>query len=801
MIFTLTRLNRLIAVWALMLTTVCARNLEPLAPPSWLESNRWEARWITHPDATKNDYGIYRFRKSWELAAKPETFVVNVTGDARYRLFVNGQSVVFGPQRSDAWRWHYETVDIAPWLVAGRNVLAAEVWSYGSWTPAAIMGVKTGFLLQGSTDAEQAVNTDESWEVSKDASFSPIPVELKTYIVVGPGARVDGSNYPWGWELTKDRGTDWTAARVLEPGSPYGHGELTDHWLSPRTIPLMLEKEQRLLAVRRTEGVSVLEAFLSGNAPITVSPNSRATIVLDQGVNTNAFPHLTVSGGRGSRVRVTYAEAMIDEAGRKGHRDEVEGRVIKGVADEFVADGGMKRRFGPLDFRTYRYVELTIETGNEALIVDDFYGTFTSYPFLERASFQGDDPELKKIWDVAWRTALMCAFETYVDCPYYEQLQYVGDTRIQALISLYVSGDDRLMRNAIVQYDRSRGAEGLTKSRYPSGRRQVITTFSLYWIDMVHDYWRHREDREFVEERLAGVEAVLNWFDQRIDPETQLLGPLEYWTFADWATDWPWIGGVQPGGEPPGARTGGSAFVSLQLAGTLTRAAELAAAFGREDAARRYAVRAAELKNTVRRLCWDEGRQLFADTPDRREFSQHTNSLAVLYGLVEGDAARALMRRVIDRHEKMTQSTVYFRFYVLRALKQAGLGDLYLEQLGAWRDMLDIGLTTFAEKEDPTRSDCHAWSSSPMYEFLATVAGIEPAAPGFATVRIAPHLGALDQVVTKMPHPRGEIAVSLKREGDGITGEIVLPAGVTGSFHWNGQEISLQPGRQDMVIP
>jgi len=43
--------------------------------------------------------------------------------------------------------------------------------------------------------------------------------------------------------------------------------------------------------------------------------------------------------------------------------------------------------------------------------------------------------------------------ETYMDCPYYEQLQYVGDTRIQAMVSLYNTGDDRLMRNAITQLD------------------------------------------------------------------------------------------------------------------------------------------------------------------------------------------------------------------------------------------------------------------------------------------------------------------------------------------------------------
>src|SRR5690606_36146495 len=113
-----------------------------------------------------------------------------------------------------------------------------------------------------------------------------------------------------------------------------------------------------------------------------------------------------------------------------------------------------------------------------------------------------NDEQLRRIWEVGWRTARLCAQETYVDCPYYEQLQYVGDTRIQALISLYVSGDDRLMRKAIRLFNWSSNYEGITASRYPTRINQYIPPFSLYWINMVHDYWMHRPDSVFVKEQL-----------------------------------------------------------------------------------------------------------------------------------------------------------------------------------------------------------------------------------------------------------------------------------------------------------
>lgn len=293
---------------------------------------------------------------------------------------------------------------------------------------------------------------------------------------------------------------------------------------------------------------------------------------------------------------------------------------------------------------------------------------------------------------------------------------------------------------------------------------------------------------------------MLAWFEAKIDPVTGLLGPLPYWTFVDWADQWGWNEAMGIGGEPAGAHTGGSSIVSLHYAGTLRRAAELGRALGQADLAARYEQTADGLLAAVNRHCWDDQRRLYADTPARDIFSQHANVFAVLSGAVTGEAARDLMQRV-DADRSLIQATTYFRFYLLRAKKEAGLGDEYLAGLGQWHDMLARGLTTFAEKPDPTRSDCHAWSATPVYELLATVVGIEPASPGFATVRIAPHLGHLQHAAAKMPHPRGEIAATLRREGAGLRAEVTLPAGVSGEFVWGGKSVALRAGTQSLHLP
>ncbi len=775
-------------------------NFDPA--PSYVRPAKWEARWITASDVDPRAYGVYHFRRHVALAEKPAKFVVHVSGDPRYRFFVNGVSVSIGPGAGDLMHWPYDTIDLAPHLRDGDNVLAAVVWNFGPERPMAQMSLQTGFLLQAGEGAPAEISTGDSWKVFRNPAYSPLfgaPERLRTYIVIGPGEDVRAEAMPWGWEQPGFDDREWPAARALVRAEEHGVGTGVDWWLVPRTVPQPEETLQRLQSVRRATGVSVPENFVQGSGGFTVPAHGRATVLLDQGFNTNAYPTLKVSGGRGAKLTLSYAEALFDAQSQKGNRDEIEGRTLVGFSDVYRPDGGRAREYSPLWYRTFRYVEIEIEAGDEAVTIDDFHGVFTGYPFEERGSFRSDDAELAKIWDIGWHTARLCAFETYMDCPYYEQLQYVGDTRIQALISLYVSGDDRLMRQAIEQYDDSRIAEGLTQSRYPSRQPQIINTFSLFWIDMVHDYWMHRDDPAFVARRLAGASSALDWFERRIDPRTGLVGALPYWTFVDWPSDWPWSDATGSGGEPPGVATGGSSIVTLQLAGTLRRAAELFEAGGKPDVAKRYRQRADALCEAVRAHCWNTSRRLFADTPEQKSFSQHANIFAVLAGAVSGADARDLIQRV-EADQSLTQATYYFRFYLHRAMKHAGLGDHYVRMLQPWREMIKLGLTTFAERPDPTRSDCHAWSSSPNYELLATVCGIEPDSPGFKTVRVAPHFGPLNRIEGTVPHPAGELTVRLQRDGDRVRGTVTLPGATHGRFIWRGHSVPLKPGAQTIEL-
>jgi len=772
--------------------------------PRAVTQGLWRAQWITTPGVLHRDTAILHFRKTIDLPQVPQRFMVQVSADSRFLLSVNQREVGRGPARGDLEHWRYSTYDLAPFLHPGRNDIAATVWSYGTTTAGQISD-RTAFVLHGETDAESTIDTNNTWEVSEERGIQllPTPPELqRTYFVAEPAMRIDGAVFDWSWNDSNSSRGKWEKAAPIGNAALRGAVLQNNNWqLVPDPLPEMAMEATPAGKVVRVSGIQRSPHFFEGG--IEVPANATVSLLIDESHLTTAYPELTVSGGAKSNIRLTYAEALVDDKGEKGNRNQIDGKHIVGIYDEFIADGGQNRAFMPLAWRTWRYLQLDIKTVDQPLRIEKLRSWFTAFPFEERARFQSDDASLTPIWQIGWRTARLDAHDTYMDTPYYERMQYIGDTRIQALVSYSVAGDDRLARQAIRAFNDSRVSDGITRSRYPTSIMQIIPTFSLLWVGMVHDFWQYRGDEQFVKEQLTGTRTVLDWFIGKQRPDG-LIGNIPWWPFVDWGKDFGF-------GMPPSDTDGGSSPITLQYIEALRYGAALETAFGDKVRAQRYQDAENRAVSAIRKLCWNETYGLIADTPAQQHFSQHANILGIWLDVIPGEKQKEVLNKVLSVSDQgyeatgpvpeMTKATYYFRFYLARALDHAGMGDQYLGLLNPWREMVGLGLTTWAEQPEPTRSDSHAWSAHPNFDFLTIVAGIRPKTPGFSSVSVEPHLGSLRNVSALLPSPKGNIEVNYAAKESGVSADINLPQGVSGTLVWKGKMLSLHPGHQKMSLP
>lgn len=753
----------------------------------------------------------YRLRFALDATS---TARVHVSADERYELWLDGERVGRGPERGVRQAWFYESYDLP--LAAGEHTLVARVWQLGSLAPEAQVSTSPGFLLVAEEPFTSLLSTGSApWEAKRLSGYRfalpAVPGPAPWF--AGANQQIDGARFCWGAELGEGEG--WgTVTRRREDTMAF-LGTMPAHMLTPALLPAQLSMSRPVGSVRYAaiwpepwpdpQSVFVRpdahdspllvawQQMVAGAKPVVVPPHTRLQLVLDLGQYICAYPQLVTSGGAGSAITICWAEALFLDAdgSAKGQRDDVEGRhFVAPSRDVFLPNGGVSRRFETLWWRAGRYIQLLVETAGEPLTVEALSLEETRYPLEMESGLTTSDERIERMVPLALRALQMCAHETFMDCPYYEQLMFAGDTRLEALTAYTIAADDRLARKALTLFDQMRGSAGLTPGHTPSRRDPVLPPFALWWVAMVHDYAAWRDNRGFVAGLLPGVRAVIDAFLGMLDDEGLLAAPPG-WNFVDWVPQWPL-------GVPPDGVVGASGVLNWHLVYTLTLAAQLEGWAGEPELARRYERHRQQLAERITPRFWDEGRGLFADDLGHQHFSEHTQALALLSGAVSYERRERIVAGLLGNQD-LTRTTIYFTHYLFEAYRLLGLPDALFERLGLWFDLPKQGLKTTPERPEPTRSDCHGWGAHPLFHCFATVLGIRPADLGFRRVEIAPLLGPLTSLSGSLVHPRGRIEVTFSVADEALRGTITLPPGVTGVLRYGELIQELTPGTQQIM--
>jgi hypothetical protein len=744
-------------------------------------------------------------RKKFTMTST-RTLRIHVTADERYELFLDGQFIGRGSERGDQENWFFETYDLD--LKAGDHVLVAKIWALGNVAPYAQFSVKPGFLLSAEGEFLETLGTGiAAWEYKMIEGLE----FYREGMVWGTGADmiVHGDKYPWGFE--KGEGNDWKPAIVIGNArdAKFSNEVGLTQRLRPATLPARLDLEVPHAKVRFLGKVDSFDLksvaihsqdhvsdeagnwnMIGTKQTITIPPKTGRRVILDLENYYCAYPIVTTQGGKDSQVRLFWAEALFLKPGEyepKGNRNEIEGKFFVGAGDTFFPDGGA-RTFTTLWWQAGRYLELVVQTADEPLTLG-LELRETRYPLVMENSFEASDKRLNDVIPIALRGLQMCSHETYMDCPYYEQLMYVGDTRLEALTTYMITHDDRLPRKALDLFRASLIHSGLTQSRYPSRERQVIPPFSLLWVGMVYDFAMWRGDREFVQEMMPGVRGVIDAFLTFQNADGLIQGP-NGWNFMDWVPSW--YAGIPPEGD-----SGVSGVINWLMVYTLKRAAEVEEWIGELELAQRDNRLAEDLATRIMGQFWDEKKNLFADDPAHKFFSEHSQCLAILSGVLDETITQKIGKSLLNDPD-LARTTIYFSHYLFETCQQLGRIDALFDRLSLWFELERNGFKTTFESPEPSRSDCHAWGAHPIFHYYSSILGIRPAEMGFDKIVIKPQLGPLEKVKATLVHPRGKIEVDFQQKNGNVFGTLTLPEGVSGVFVQHGKATPIKSGRQNI---
>ena len=448
-------------------------------------------------------------------------------------------------------------------------------------------------------------------------------------------------------------------------------------------------------------------------------------------------------------------------------RDDITGDLNEPYVDTIILTGE-KQQFTSFSFRAFRYVRLNFEDKDIKIDLNNTNFECYFYPMDEIGTFECSNDSFNKIWDISVNTIKCCMHEIYVDCPHYEQQQYGMDSAIETQLTYRITNDTRMQRKCISDLAQSQLPDGMLQANYPSTGVQVIPTFSLYWVLMLREYLRHTDDKKFVSQYMGTMDKIFDSLDRTLTSEG-LVGKTPYWHFVDWVPGWPI-------GIPTGGDNDQVTVYSLIYSTALKAGAEICNKLGKSSRADEYNIRADKINNAVNQYCYDNDKQMYYDTLKCKTFSEHTALWAILSGAVNGNKAAGLIDRIMNT--EIPRCSFSMNYYMFRALEKAERYSYSPKLMSGWQKMLDLHCTTWCENPDSPRSECHGWSSAPIYEFSGMILGIQPDEDGYKSIIIRPHFEYADWAKGTIPTPYGIISVSWKKIQEKTILDVSLPKNV-----------------------
>lgn len=391
-------------------------------------------------------------------------------------------------------------------------------------------------------------------------------------------------------------------------------------------------------------------------------------------------------------------------------------------------------------------------------------------------------PWLNQVLEVCKHTLKYCRQYIHLDSPKHcEPSACTGDYFIETMMTSYSFGDMTL-----ADFDVVRTARLLEHN----DGIMFHPTYSLIWVRMLLEIYKRCGREGLLADCKRALGLLLDKFRSYIG-ENGLIETPPSFMFVDWI----FIDGISMH-HPPKAL--GQSVMNMFFYDALRAAAEIYSYLGDGEQKSRCTAEADALRTSINTLLFDHERGLYFEglntaTPkeliggympentDKRYYRINSNALAAAFGVIEGDAAVCLMRRVLD-DGAFDDYQPYFAHFVLQAVHCTGLdGEYLLPLLEKWRAPVEHcpkGLAEGFIPPEPTYifDHSHAWGGTPLYSLPTALTSLEILEPGMGHISLTPRLLGLDHATVEIPTPHGIVTLEMKK---GKAPTVTSPEGVT----------------------
>jgi alpha-L-rhamnosidase len=737
-----------------------------------------KASWITHPSqVSKNSY--FYFIKDFHLQAiGRESYKIRIAVDTKYKLFINNCFVCRGPVTTAGESLRYDEKEIKEFLIEGKNSISILHYFEGISTFSHVSkadGIIFELYKDHGNNSEIVLATDSSWDVSKSnvwsdkstkASFQMGFTEIQDRRKSGSTwKKVKSVNPPC--DVWQSRDIPFLTEDIVPCQEIIAYGSITS--CSSRAtmdedidIARQMSNEKiRFVSGKLCAGVN--KKMLLGDLLLEPGKAGAHVIIVDFKREIVGFPCIELECGEDTVIDIGSGEKIENKSILIYNQDG--DRIVASHANRFTVGKGTHVLEPAFCRSGFRYLQIHVHNVDAVVHLKNIAARENRYPVKEVGSFSCNDPTLNRIWDLCSTTLKSCMLEFYVDCPWREQAQWLGDLRVQGLVNYYAFGDICLIKKGLRELAASQRKDGLLLCLYPGSYERVIPYYSLVWIQSLYDYLYYSDDQELVLELWPTLEKIINGckaYSSNIllDGFDGLdeLAKTTFWNFIEWGSM---------------KNEGMQGALNIFYYDALKKAAFLAEKISKKELAGKYDKLADQVNAEFQKKLWSSEYGCYTDGTKNGKpncsLSEITNYLALAF-LSPAKQKREKILAAMEKHNMGLINSSYYEFFRISYMlsDDNGAVDIMEHIRREWGALLADDFVAVPEclnmnnksMEKAQNSYCHAWGAHPAYWLSAHILGIRPDAPGWKRILWQPNPGSLKQMQGVVPVPDGVIEVS-----------------------------------------